>query len=232
MKKYQHIFWDLDHTLWDFDANSENTLKVVYDTFGLFDLGIIEFPKFSKLYEVLNEQLWVQLRAGTISRELLRWKRMDMALQHFGINNEPLAHQMSTLYLEILPQQKQLLPGALDVLEYCKSQDYHLHIITNGFETTQMQKLANSGIGTYFQHIFTSENANAMKPHPPIFHYALDKSSAQLTNSIMIGDSLEADVIGAKQMGMDQIFYNPHAIQHQEEVTFEVADLRDIIKIL
>lgn len=231
-KKYQHIFWDLDHTLWDFEANSKNTIALIYDEFELGNLGINDFESFNKVYEIYNEQLWVQLRAGAITRELLRWKRMDLSLQEFGIKDEELAHKMSERYLELLPTQSILMPEANNILQYCQERGYIAHIITNGFETTQWIKLNNSGIKHYFVNMFTSEQAQAMKPNATIFKHALEKANADIKSSVMIGDCLDADMLGARNFGLDHIFYNPNNIKHNDPVTYEINCLSQLKSIL
>lgn len=231
MKKYTHLFFDLDHTLWDFDANSKATLHHLYEHFCLQQMGADAFEAFNHQFEQYNETLWARLRSGDISREELRWRRMDLTLKEYDINYEGLAKDMSTLYLATLPKQKILMDGALELLDYCKEK-YPLYLITNGFEKTQWQKLETAGLGHYFQAMYTSEIANSMKPHAPIFNYALEDAKASTETSIMIGDSMEADIIGARNLGIDQIFYNPHQVAHQEIVTFEVKNLTEIMNIL
>jgi putative hydrolase of the HAD superfamily len=232
MKHYEHIFWDLDHTLWDFDANSRATLAVLYQHFQMTQYGITDFDLFAALYEKHNEALWTLLRKGEISRTLLRWKRMDLTLQEFQIQNEVLALQMSELYLDILPKQGKLMDGALDILSYCYDKGYNMHIITNGFEKTQWEKLNTSNIAHYFQHMFTSESANAMKPNKEIFDYALQQTKAQNQQAIMIGDCLDADIGGALNAGIDQIFYNPFQKKYNVPLTYEISHLMNIKNIL
>ncbi len=231
-KKYTDVFFDLDHTLWDFEANSRATLDYLYHEFRLDEKGIRVFDDFCVQFEQHNERLWVLLRNGVISREELRWRRMDMALTDFCVWDRELAVQLSDAYLEVLPKQHRLLQGAVDLLEYCKQKYYRLHIITNGFEATQWQKLRTSNIGHYFEHVFTSDKANSMKPHSPIFTYALQQAATTPKSSIMIGDSLEADIIGALDMGIDQIYFNPQSRPHDTPVTYEVNSLSAIQAIL
>jgi putative hydrolase of the HAD superfamily len=231
-KTYEHLFFDLDHTLWDFDANSKATLQYLYQRFGLEQLQVGECETFVLHYEKHNDFLWTKLRNGTISRAELRWKRMAMTLEEFGIIDQKLAKEMSVVYLEKLPQQNQLIDGTLELLEYCKEKKYHLHIITNGFKSTQLEKLNTSGIASYFENVFTSENTQTMKPHRPIFEQALRFTGATLDNSIMIGDSIDADITGAINMGIDQIFYNPHKQEHSLNVTFEVQKLQEMMSLL
>lgn len=232
MGKYKHLFFDLDHTLWDFDANSQKTLEYLYQVYHLQERGVKDFVVFKEHYEYYNEMLWSKLRNGNISREELRWRRMQLVLAEFGIDDLSLAYELSSVYLDMLPDQGQLLEGALEILNYCLGKEYHMHIITNGFETTQYRKLDTSNLRSYFNHIFTSECVNSMKPHKPIFEFALQTTGAGLEDSLMIGDSLEADIIGAKSVGMDQVYYNPYAIRHKEVVTYEIAHLKELMEII
>src|SRR6218665_1487684 len=141
MKTYKHIFFDLDHTLWDFESNSAATLKVLFDDFDLAQRGIPSFESFRSTYEMHNEKFWERYRKGYVRREELRWKRMWHTLLDFKIAEVAFAKKLSLIYLDLLPKQGKLVPYALDVLDYCLSRNYELHLITNGFELTQWQKM-------------------------------------------------------------------------------------------
>lgn len=232
MTKYKHLFFDLDHTLWDFDKNSAATLQYLYDEFQLSEKNIRPFDKFREQYEYHNDKLWDRYRKGYIRREELRWKRMWLTMLDFRIGDEKLAKEMSAVYLERLPNQSLLLPYAKEVLEYCKDKNYRMHLITNGFETTQWQKMRSSGLGSYFEEVITSENSKSLKPHADIFHYAMNLTNATVEESLMIGDSLEVDVLGAKQVGIDQVYFNPKRNTHQERVTYEISCLSELIELL
>ncbi len=232
MKKYNHIFFDLDHTLWDFERNSGETLRELYEDFHLSGRGIAGFEEFRQTYEFHNEKFWDRYRKGFISRKDLRWKRMWHTLLDFKIGDMALTEQLSKLYLERLPNKAGLMPYAIEVLNYCRDKNYNIHIITNGFETTQWQKMRNSGIDHYFKHVITSENSNSMKPQPGIFQFALQKANATAGESIMIGDSIEADILGALQYGIDQVFFNPSGREHDYLFTYEINCLSKIRKLL
>ncbi|HRO43335.1 MAG TPA: HAD-IA family hydrolase, partial [Flavipsychrobacter sp.] len=192
--KYKHLFFDLDHTLWDFDKNSENTLRTLYHEYNLPARGITDFNTFMQVYKAHNDRMWERFRNGYIKREDLRWKRIWLTLLDFKIGDTNLAHEMSAHYLELLPAQTLLTPYAKQLLHHCHTR-YTIHLITNGFETTQWQKLQYSGIATYFTHVITSEKSNSPKPHPAIFQYALRAAGATPPNSIMIGDALDIDIL-------------------------------------
>lgn len=229
---YQHVFFDLDHTLWDFEKNSKDTMWQLYQHFRLEGRGIKDFEAFYEVYRDHNEKLWVRFRKGFIKREELRWKRMWHTLLDFKIGDTKIANELSAAYLEILPTQKFLVQDALEVVAYCAAK-YKLHIITNGFETTQIQKLYNCGLLPYFDQIISSEKSNSIKPQKEIFDFALNAAGSPLSSQcIMIGDALDIDVLGALNAGWDAIYYNPEQIPHQQQPTHEIQSLKTIMEIL
>lgn len=207
--RYKHVFFDLDHTLWDFETNSKETLYDLYHELKLAELGIAAFDHFHDTYHHHNTIFWDRFRKGYISREDLRWKRMWRTLLDYKVASEPLARQLSEKYLEVLPTKTNLFKDTLDILDYLKEKGYPMHLITNGFEKTQHAKINNSGIKSYFTHIITSEQAGIMKPHLAIFEYALGKAGVTAGESLMVGDTLEADIEGAINAGMDSAYFNP-----------------------
>ena len=226
--KYKHLFFDLDHTLWDFDANAKETLIEVYALFVLEQKGVVPFEDFYKLYKIHNEILWDRYHKGFITGEELKWKRMWRTLLEFKIGDEPLAREMSEKFLEILPKKKLLFPNTIEVLDYLLHKNYQLHLITNGFENTQWKKLNNSGLNIYFTHVVTSEGSNSIKPHKEIFDYALNKAGAELRQSIMLGDNLDADIQGAINVGMDNIFVNHIHTTTTLQPTYTITDLSEL----
>lgn len=230
-KKYNHIFFDLDHTLWDFDNNSANTIRTLYDDFKLSNKGISDVEELIYVYDAHNMKLWDRFRKGYIKREELRRKRFWLTLLDFKIGDTALAEELSKAYLQILPTQKVLMPFASELLEHCKP-NYTLHLITNGYEKTQRIKLESSGIDGYFSEIFTSERCNGVKPQPEIFEYALNCTGADAENAIMIGDALDIDIAGAINAGWDQVYYNPQKIAHDKKPTYEVACFSELQSIL
>lgn len=230
-KQYKHLFFDLDHTLWDFDKNSENTLRHLYQEYDLASHGIPDFEAFLSTYIVHNDRMWERFRNGFIKREELRWKRIWLTLLDFKIGDTALAYEMSAAYLEMLPTQTMLTPFAKDILDHCKSK-YEMHLITNGFETTQWQKLQFSGIASYFGHVITSEKSNCLKPHRGIFDYALSTTGASTDNCLMIGDALDIDIMGAHNAGWDQVYYNPGQKQHDKKPTYEIKCWKELIGVL
>lgn len=206
--KYRHLFFDLDHTLWDFDANAMETLADVYKELDLQAAGINDFDLFCKHYLHHNAILWDRYHHGYISSDDLKWKRMWRTLLEFKNGSEELARKMSGYFLDVLPTKQNLFPYTHEILRHLKEKEYKLHLITNGFEKTQWRKLDNSKLGQYFEEVITSETSNSVKPNKEIFEYALRITGAELTHSIMIGDNLDADIKGAINAGMDSIFVN------------------------
>jgi putative hydrolase of the HAD superfamily len=231
-KKYKHILWDLDHTLWDFEKNSIASLKQLFDFFDLQSKGISTFDDFEKAYHIHNDKLWERFRKGFINREMMRWKRMSLTLIDFKIIDEPLAKEMGEKYLEYLPLQTHLFEDTIEILEYCKAKNYKQHIITNGFEATQMQKMTNSNILHYFDAIITSEKAMCMKPQVEIYNYTLLQINAQKDECIMIGDALNVDVLGAINTEIDGVWFNPNKIVQDGPRTHEINTLKEMMQII
>ncbi|ULQ56134.1 YjjG family noncanonical pyrimidine nucleotidase [Flavihumibacter rivuli] len=228
MKTYQHIFFDLDHTLWDFEANAKQTLEDLYHGLSLAEKGVDDFGRFHQQYSAHNDRLWERYRNGYIKVDELRWKRMWHTLLDFKIGDEKLAREMSTRFLDLLPSRTILFPYALEILGYLADKGYALHLITNGFEETQHKKLKYSGLEKFFGKVITSEGSNSLKPHREIFEYAFRETGADPGTSIMVGDNLEVDIQGAMNAGMDQVFVN-----HINEVpairpTYTVYSLKEL----
>jgi putative hydrolase of the HAD superfamily len=229
--QYKHLFFDLDHTLWDFEANSRQTLEEMYHDLRLQERGVHSFDEFFSRYIVHNDKLWERYRNGYIKVDELRWKRMWLTLLDFKIGDEPLARKMDVLFLDALPTRKILFPYAIEILDYLTQKGYRLHLITNGFEKTQLSKIENAGLSGYFGEVITSEGANSLKPHKEIFEYAFRKTGAEPAESIMLGDSIEADIQGAINAGIDQVYVNHLGIEPEIRPTYVVNSLKELEKI-
>lgn len=232
MHPYQTIFFDLDHTLWDFEANSRATLDHIYREFELEQKGIKGFEEFYQIYKAHNERLWERYRKGFIKRDELKWKRMWLTLLDLKLANETFAKELAQVFIEMLPRQQQLFPHALSVLDHCRDKGYQLSLITNGFEDTQCKKLEACKIAHYFTHVVTSEKSRSVKPDAAIFEFALQASNTRSEQALMIGDNLDVDIAGAKNAGIDQVFFNPEKRTHDFKPTFEIACLSELQQIL
>lgn len=225
------VFLDLDRTLWDFDLNARKTLIDIFKKYYLYSRGISSVDDFIKSYTLQNEKLWSLYREDKISKELLRSERFNLTFLDFKIINNELAVEVGEEYINKCPLQTSLFPYTVEVLNYLNNK-YNLHIITNGFEEVQHIKLKASKLTSFFNNIITSEMVKVKKPNPIIFQYALDQANVNASNSIMIGDDLPVDILGAKAIGMSQIYFNPKKEPHNEEIDYEVSCLNEIKNIL
>lgn len=230
MRKYRHLFFDLDNTLWDFEASSAAAFSLLFEHFGLKGRGL-SLSDFSHKYHQVNDALWALYREGRIEKEVLRSLRFRQTLEAFGIDEAGLDEKMSEFYLHHAPRIVKLEPGATEILEYLAGK-YELHLITNGFAEVQYTKLNEGRLGHFFKHIITSEEAGVKKPDPAIFRLALLRSGAQAHESLMVGDDAEVDIEGARNCGMDQVFYNPKKTKTSIVPTYEIERLTDLKEIL
>jgi putative hydrolase of the HAD superfamily len=230
MKKYAHIIFDLDHTLWDFTANSNATLKVLHARHNLKESNIM-LEDFMSHYQEVNDQMWYDYSRGRITKEDIRSRRFKIAFSRVGLVNDKLADLVNEEYLELCPATGYLIPYALEVLNYLKGR-YQLHILTNGFSEIQGIKMQTSGLMPYFQEVVNSDISGFLKPDKRIFDYTLNKIQADCHDCVMIGDDLHADVLGARNAGMDHIYFNRRKSLHSESVTHEIGCLSELLKIL
>ena len=229
--KYKHVFFDLDRTLWDFDAAAEVAFERIYDQYNLKSLGIPSAHEFHEVYHPLNERLWELYREDKITKDDLNRTRFLKPLEHYGIHDVELADHLSEDYVYWSPRIVRLVPGTMELLDYLKPK-YHLHLITNGFQEVQHTKLSGSGLEPYFETLTVSEEVGVKKPNPEIFRYALRKAHATAEESLMIGDEMAVDIDGARAAGMDQIFFNVKGEHVVGERSFEVRSLIAIKEIL
>jgi putative hydrolase of the HAD superfamily len=200
----KHVFFDLDHTLWDFDKNSKLTFQQIFEEQNIQ----LEINNFLEVYIPINLKYWRLYREDKISKLDLRFNRLKEVFVALNYNaSDDLIIKISEDYINYLPNYNYLFQGGIEVLEYLKEK-YQLHIITNGFEEVQRLKIKNSGIDTYFKEIITSESVGSKKPNPKVFEFALMKAKAIPQNSIMIGDSYEADIMGALNSNMLAIHFS------------------------
>ena len=230
-KQYKHVFFDLDRTLWDFDAAAEVAFERIYEQYNLKELGIPSAHEFHEVYHPLNEKLWELYRANQITKDDLNRTRFLKPLEHYGIHDVALADHLSEDYVYWSPRIVRLVPSTMELLDYLKPK-YHLHLITNGFQEVQHTKLSGSGMEPYFETLTVSEEVGVKKPNPEIFRYALNKAGATPEESLMIGDEMDVDIDGARAAGMDQVFFNRKGEIAEGERTYEVRTLLEIKKII
>jgi putative hydrolase of the HAD superfamily len=230
LKNIKHIFWDLDHTLWDFDSNASDTLNVLFEKFEL-GTELKTTPKeFIDTYQRINEECWALYRVGKMEKDELRLVRYRKSFEHFGSQNFELADRLGWEYMTECPKRTKLMPGTFKVLDALKDK-YKQHIITNGFLEVQDVKQRGSGLKPYFNVVVCSEEVGEKKPHPSVFKFALDKANAKPEESVMIGDNLEVDALGGNDFGMIGIWYNPHQEDRKHEV-LEINHLEELLSFL
>ncbi len=219
----KHIFFDLDHTLWDFDKNSALTFDFIFKKNNLQ----LNLPEFLSVYEPLNLQYWKLYREEKVSKEHLRFYRLKDTFDTLNIEVEAeVINKLSEDYIDNLSNQNHLFDGTFEILDYLKPK-YQLHIITNGFEEVQHHKMKKSNIFHFFETITNSEMVGVKKPNPKIFNHALDLANATTKNSIMIGDNYEADILGALNIGLDAICFN----YHKETIAPDIKIINHLLDI-
>jgi len=224
--KIQHIFFDLDNTLWDHRRNAYLTIKDLFDKEEITLKYNVDFEAFHSVYHKINEKLWEQIRDGEIDKEYLRKHRFYDTFKRFGIDDLELSMFFEEHFLDKILNYNHLVESAEYILDYLKAKNYTLHIISNGFQEVTERKCILSGIDHYFQTITSADSVGVRKPKPAIFEYSLGLSKAKKEESILIGDDWIADVIGAQNFGMDVIFFD---VLNENK---EVEDLKVIKHLL
>lgn len=227
---YQHIFFDFDRTLWDFEKNSEVALLRLYQKYGLEEKLKAGFQKFLASYRIQNELLWNDYRLGLVAKDELRQARFLNAFKQFGLIDKELALQFNDDYVLCASSQTHLIPGAREILDYLYP-NYQLHIITNGFLEAQETKLDKCDLRKYFKQIIISDGLGFKKPDRRIFEYAMKLANAKAENSIMVGDDYVPDVIGAKSVGMDQVYLEWIQVE-DNQANFTIHHLLELKEIL
>ena len=220
-----HIFFDLDHTLWDFEANSKATLVELSEEF--LAEKKITLEEFFPVYKEINAGLWKKWSMNAIDQATLRVSRFSLTLEALQKPDPALAEILSHEYLKRSPFKTQLMPGAIEILDYL-APNYPLHLITNGFKDAAEAKLSSTPLGNYFQEVIVSEVFGVQKPHVSIFEHALQKANASVENAWMIGDNLDADVRGPIKAGWKAIYYNHFQQPKPDDVPLEIHHLLEL----
>ena len=228
---YKNLFIDLDDTLWDTYHNNKECLEEIYVDYHL-DRHYASFEAFFDIYMPHNLDLWAKYRAGEVDRETLIFDRFHYILHPLGIDDRETVLKVNNDFLQRTTTKTRLVPGAIELLEYLRP-SYRMFILSNGFREVQFKKLSNAGLAPYIERMILSEDAQIQKPHKGIFDYALINTNARRSESLMIGDSWDADIVGAYHSKIDQIWLNPkHEPAHGFEPTYTVSSLEEIKSIL
>lgn len=227
----QHIFFDLDRTLWDFEKNTKLTLQDIYDHFSIYQI-MDSFEDFNTLYHQVNDEFWNAYRKGKIDKEYLIDNRYYEFLKRAGKDDRIMGKEMGDYYIEQSPYQKQLFPDTIEILTSLKTKGFHLHIITNGFQKVQLIKIKYSGLAPYFTTILCSDEVGVNKPNSLIFKTALERAKATPETSIMIGDDLQGDVIGAENVGIKGVLFDPFKKYAGTSEVITIHRLKEIVEKL
>jgi YjjG family noncanonical pyrimidine nucleotidase len=226
-KKYKCIFFDLDHTLWDYETNAKETLYELYDDYQLQSKGVTDPLSLYNQFRKVNVELWDQYDRQLINHDYIRIERFKQILEHFGAYEEKLSTDISVDYLKQCPEKGNLMPFATEVLEYLSGK-YQLTVITNGFEEIQNIKLTSGNLQRFFDHVVTSQRAGHRKPSQKIFEYAMELNGVTASEALMVGDNLVTDIGGARGVKIDSVFFNYDKIAHNGEPDREITCLSEL----
>lgn len=232
-KKYKHILFDFDNTIWDFNQNSMESLHEVYILHKLETI-FEDFTQFYTLYSYQNQLLWREYNNRQINKKTLNEGRFNYPLLQMGVQDSQLAHAIGNDYLRFTQSKSGLMPYAREVLDELK-QKYQLHILSNGFSELQYKKIESSGLEKHFQKIILSEQVGVLKPDKRIFDYAITSLNAHRNQVLMVGDNFEADIVGAKKAGIDQVYYQldeDAPLQQNFEPTYTISSLKELLNFL
>lgn len=230
MRKYRDLFIDLDDTLYDFSAASRESFRETYELLE-YSRFFDSFEQYMSIYEPYNLELWRIYGEGKITKEELNARRYSHPLEAVGVEDAELASTFCREALSRIPTKNTLIPGAIELLDYLKP-NYRLHILSNGFKELQAHKMTTTGISCYFDTLLLSEDIGVNKPNRELYEYALERTGAELTSSLMIGDMFDTDIKGAANIGMDQLFFNPKGKSCTFKPTYMVDNLLEIKEIL
>lgn len=223
----KHIFFDLDHTLWDFDKNATEALQELFLVYKFVDLGISSADKFIETYGRNNQRVWALYHNGKIDKAQLRKARFADTFMELGLSPTLFPASFEADYLRICPTKTNLFPGTHETLSYLKEK-YVLHLISNGFKDAAEIKVEKTDLKKYFSQIVISEDVGVHKPHPDIYQYSLRAAQAEKAESIMIGDSIEADIRGAQAFGLEAIYFNPNGLQEPIDIKHSIKELVEL----
>ena len=223
----KHLFFDLDRTLWDFERNSETALRQLYEELGLNEIHG-SFELFHDTYKDTNAQLWKKYGNGEITKEILRTERFKATFEKLNIDKSELIERISQGYIDLSPRQTHLFPKTIETLNELKRDGYLMHIITNGFKEVQFIKLEEARLRPYFDLILCSEEVGHNKPSRFIFELALKETGANASESVMIGDDYEVDIVGARNCGMLGILFDPENKKGQLENEFRIQHISEL----
>lgn len=230
-KHKQHLFFDLDHTLWDFETNARECLLEIFEHYSFRNVGL-DFEQFFNRFSEINRNLWTQLEQKKITHEAIRLHRFKLTLEQLGAKSDlKKSKEYNQHFLDLLPNKKGLIQNCVEVLNQLK-ENYQLHILSNGYHEIQLKKLKNSGIDHYFTEVITNDRAGARKPDKEIFDFAIAAAKTEKKDSLMIGDSLDADIEGAEKAGLHAIHFDEHNRYQAKPGIPKIKELTELLDYL
>ncbi|MFT7001614.1 MAG: putative hydrolase of the HAD superfamily [Spirosomataceae bacterium] len=227
-----HIFFDLDHTLWDFDRNAEAVLNAIYIDHNLAEIGVNSAKHFVDTFRVHNREIWRRLEAKEITHDYLREERFKYIMRAIGVEmSNELSNAINTQFLDTLSDYTHLIEGTIELLDYL-APNYEMHILSNGFDSIQRKKMQLSGLEKYFKNLITFDTVQARKPDREIFEAAMHLASTKPENSLMVGDSIDADIKGALGVGMTAVWYDADGSKLTPEGVIRATKLSELIEVL
>lgn len=231
MKTYQHLFFDLDHTLWDYDRNVQESLSEIHHLYQLENIGIKDASAFITSFYNVNFKLWALYDVGKIDKDSLREKRFKLVFENAGADMNAVPKAMEEDFMHRTSSKPHVLPYTFEILDYLKPK-YRLHIISNGFNESQAKKMDASGLTPYFDLVVTSETTGHKKPDPRIFQFAMDKLGTKSSETMMIGDNPNSDILGAIRANIDNVYFDPHEKGIEHQPTYTIKHLKELEKFL
>lgn len=232
-QRYQNLFFDLDDTLWAFSQNARDTFEAMYEKYD-YSRYFDSFDHFYGLYNRRNLQLWEEYGQGRITKDELNRQRFFYPLQQVGVDDAGLAQDFARDFFAVIPTCRKLMPHAREVLDYLTARRYRLYILSNGFRELQYRKMCSAGIEGYFRKVVLSDDIGILKPHIEIFHFAMSATQSLPDKSLMIGDSWENDIAGARNAGIRQAYYCPanDDAPLPFRPTYRIHDLQELTEFL
>ncbi len=231
MKNIKAVFFDLDHTLWDYDRNSRETLHELFNKHSLAELGVVSSDLFVEDFIRINHMMWDKLHKGYITKQQLRKERFKHTLELYNIKSDDIVEKLIESYMEECPKKDHVFPGAIETLSYLQKK-YSLSIITNGFKEAQYKKLLSGNLQQYFTHIHISEEVGFSKPEPQIFHHAVKYAKVNHQSCVMIGDNIEVDIAGANHAGINSILFDPHQKYDEKIDLIKISRLTELTELI
>lgn len=229
-KEYTTLFFDLDDTLWDTAANSKESMSEIYAQYG-FDKYYSSFEGFYTIYLENNNKLWDCYNKGLLKKEELMEQRFKKLFEKYTEMSETESKDLNDAFMYNTSKKTKTVDGAIDLLQKLQRK-YQLHIISNGFTEVQYTKLEGAGLASFFDKVILSDAVGVNKPDSRIFKYALSEASAQKSESLMIGDTYDTDIVGAMNYGIDQVWFNLKKLQVEKNPTYEIDSLLKLNYIL